>query len=243
MISRSELRHRVQGKVAHRGDSVVCTCCGRRFDSFRADKAPNRVCWWCGAYERERAIALLWRQRPEMVRPRMRILHVAPEPPLVDIIRRTTHVEHVGGDIDQRFGSLKIDVTELAFPQESFDAVICNHVLEHVPDDRRAMAELLRVLRPGGWGLLMAPLRDEPTDEDPGVSDPQERIRRFGQHDHVRWYNRDDYVGRLRATGWNIEVRFFGDVAGDDIGRFGLRLGDDGIVLGAKRLPAAEPSE
>ena len=132
----------------------------------------------------------------------------------MDIIRRTTHVEHVGGDIDQRFGSLKIDVTELAFPQESFDAVICNHVLEHVPDDRRAMAELLRVLRPGGWGLLMAPLRDEPTDEDPGVSDPQERIRRFGQHDHVRWYNRDDYVGRLRATGWNIEVRFFGDVAG-----------------------------
>jgi SAM-dependent methyltransferase len=103
-----------------------------------------------------------------------------------------------------------VDVTasleQLPFASESFDVVLCNHVLEHVPDDRRALGELHRVLNPGGWAIVQVPIAydHDRTREDPNESSPSERKRRFGQHDHVRWYGRD-YPERLTAAGFEVE--------------------------------------
>jgi SAM-dependent methyltransferase len=154
---------------------------------------------------------------PEMVRPGLRVLHVAPEPALRLRFETIPTVHYVGGDLDQRFGSARVDVTDIDFPDDSFDAVLCNHVLEHVPDDRRALRELRRVLAPGGWASLLVPLVDElpVTDEDPTVTDPGERLRRFGQDDHVRRYGQD-YVERVRGAGFEPELVRMDDVLSDD---------------------------
>jgi SAM-dependent methyltransferase len=119
-------------------------------------------------------------------------------------------VDYVAGDLDARFADRRIDVTALEFPDGTFDAILCNHVLEHVRDDRRAMSELRRVLRPGGWALLVPTIRNARTDEDPSVEDPDERTRRFGQHDHVRIYGWD-YLERLDDAGFDVQVERLGE--------------------------------
>jgi SAM-dependent methyltransferase len=144
--------------------------------------------------------------KPEMLRQGMRILHVAPEPPVARLLKSLPSVDYRGGDLEREFGPERIDVTAIDYPDGTFDAVICNHVLEHVPDDRRAMSEIRRVLKPGGWAVLLIPLiRRDATVEDVTVADPAERERLFGQHDHVRKYGWD-FVARLRSAGLTPEV-------------------------------------
>jgi SAM-dependent methyltransferase len=196
--------------VAMIGFQVQCPCCGWRFRNFRAYTWPNRICWRCGSMERHRSLWLYLDRHPEMTDRGISILHVAPESVLRDRFSRVPDVRYVGGDLTAEFGAERIDVTQLHFEDASFDAVVCNHVLEHVPDDRRAMRELARVLKPGGWAVLQVPdlegnLAGETTDEDPSVTDPGERLRRFGQNDHVRKYGWD-YVDRLREAGFLVKV-------------------------------------
>jgi SAM-dependent methyltransferase len=98
---------------------------------------------------------------------------------------------------------VRMDITDIQYPKDTFDVIYCSHVLEHVVDDRKAMREFHRVLRPDGWALLLVPITVEKTFEDPSVTDPEERLSVFGQEDHVRCYG-PDYVERLR----NPDSRF-----------------------------------
>jgi SAM-dependent methyltransferase len=100
---------------------------------------------------------------------------------------------------------VRLDITEIDFPDESFDVVYCSHVLEHVPDDRKALAEIRRVLKPDGWAILLVPIDAAETIEDPSITDPGERLRLFGQGDHVRRYG-PDYVERLHQAGFDVAV-------------------------------------
>ncbi len=154
------------------------------------------------------ALALQERGLP---RPGHRVLHVAPDRSLRDRLRTSPGVTYVGGDRKEPGytyppGTIDLDVAALPFPDDDFDLVICSHVLEHVQDDRRAMRELHRVLRPGGLAILLVPMSQRAdTDEDPTITDPEERARRFGQRDHVRLYGRD-YPDRLREAGFTVAV-------------------------------------
>src|SRR5205823_10364596 len=115
-----------------------------------------------------------------------------------------------------------MDITAIQFPDESFDVIYCSHVLEHVPDDRRAMREFHRVLKTGGWAILLVPITAERTVEDPSVLDPAERLRLFGQEDHVRRYG-PDYTDRLREAGFEVaEVAVTDLVNAADARRMGL---------------------
>jgi SAM-dependent methyltransferase len=142
---------------------------------------------------------------------RRRILHFAPERAIAEWLRRLRSVQYVAADLapDQySYASpAKIDVTRIPLSDAEFDLVICNHVLEHVTDDRRAMRELFRVLKPGGRAILQVPIspRLTKTFEDPGITDPRDRERAFGQSDHVRVYGLD-YTERLREAGFMLEV-------------------------------------
>jgi ubiquinone/menaquinone biosynthesis C-methylase UbiE len=98
---------------------------------------------------------------------------------------------------------VKMDITNIQFPDETFDVVYCSHVLEHVPDDRKAMREFYRVLKSNGWAVLLVPIIVEKTFEDPSIDKPKDRLRLFGQSDHVRKYGRD-YVDRLRESGFSV---------------------------------------
>jgi ubiquinone/menaquinone biosynthesis C-methylase UbiE len=120
--------------------------------------------------------------------------------------------------------SRPMDITQLPFGAGSFDLILCSHVLEHVPDDRQALSELRRVLRPDGLALLQHPIDDiDQTDEDPVVVDPSERLRRWGQADHVRTYGHD-YLQRLVDAGFQVELRaYLEQLPEATVRRYGLR--------------------
>ena len=192
--------------LAMTGRAVQCPCCGSRFRRFKDAHGADRACWRCGSLERHRSLALYLDRHPELLWPGMSILHVAPEGVLRDRLAAVEGARYVSGDLTAEFGPEEIDVTDLRFEDASFDLVVCNHVLEHVPDDRRAMREIARVLRPGGAAILLVPdVEAAVTDEDPSITDPEERVRRFGQDDHVRRYGWD-YVDRLRHAGLRVDV-------------------------------------
>jgi predicted SAM-dependent methyltransferase len=98
---------------------------------------------------------------------------------------------------------IAMDITAIPFPENSFDAIVCNHVLEHVPQDRLALSELFRIMKPGGWGSIQVPMEGESTKEDASIADPVQRARLFGQSDHVRCYG-FDYLERLKETGFIV---------------------------------------
>lgn len=191
--------------VRQRGDAAYCPCCDSWQRSFRDLVMPDRQCWICGSLERHRLVAILFSLRPELTRPGRDVLHIAPEAMLATRLKRHAR-SYVGGDLTAEFGSARIDVLDLQFGDGSFDVVVCNHVLEHVPDDRRAMREVRRVLRPDGWAMLLVPDVQLPhTAETPDIDDPDEMLRLYGQRDHVRRYGWD-YLDRLRDSGLEPEV-------------------------------------
>jgi SAM-dependent methyltransferase len=192
----------------HRGNRVYCPCCRSQLADLAYAYGEDRVCWVCGSMERHRLLHVLFDERPAMFTPGMALLHVAPEAPLLQRIQSVAGIRYVGGDLERHFSDVRLDVTDLAFPDASFDAVICNHVLEHITDDHRAMSEIRRVLKPDGWALLLVPdvVEQGPrTYEDRRIVEPAARLQAYGQVDHVRVYGWD-YVDRLSAAGLDTEV-------------------------------------
>lgn len=134
------------------------------------------------------------------------MLHVAPEYTLSNRLQALSNLNYLSIDLSSRRAMQRMDLTALALDDASFDVILCSHVLEHIPDDRRAMRELHRVLRPGGWAILQVPLDPERamTYEDASITDPERRLEHFGQEDHVRVYGRD-YPDRLREAGFTVD--------------------------------------
>jgi SAM-dependent methyltransferase len=149
---------------------------------------------------------------------------VAPEEGVQRVLSRSKDAHVIGIDRDHPLAERRMDIRHLEFPDATFDAAICSHVLEHVQEDDQAIAELYRVLRPGGLLLVLVPWDEsaETTREDFSVTDPSERLRLYGQEDHVRFYGRD-LVDRLSAAGFHVEVDRFGASLPDEtVRRFAL---------------------
>lgn len=134
-----------------------------------------------------------------------RVLHFAPEQPFYRRFRAQTNLDYTTTDLVSPLADVRADICNLPFGDESYDLVLCNHVLEHVVDDTEAMRELYRVLKPGGMGIFQVPqdLSREATFSDDTITDPRERARAFGQYDHVRVYGRD-YFDKLRDVGFTV---------------------------------------
>ena len=147
------------------------------------------------------------RDRTNLFTGRLRLLHFAPEKCLRPVLSALPNLDYVTADLRPGRAMVVADVTAIPFADGAFDAVLCSHVLEHVPDDRRAMREIYRVLTPGGWAVVLVPL--EPgraqTYEDPTITSPEDRARSFGSPNHVRVYGRD-YKDRLADAGFTVEV-------------------------------------
>lgn len=143
---------------------------------------------------------------------------------MMRLLRTRAKLDYVSVDLDSPLAEHHMDLTRLEFASDQFDLVICSHVLEHIPDDRSALRELKRVLRPGGMVILQQPIRavDE-TFEDPAITAPAERERHFGQHDHVRIYGRD-FAERLREASFEVTLVRVDELAdANDVERYGLR--------------------
>ena len=230
-------------KQVMRGDTVHCPVCDRGAIAYLPSGSPPRphvLCPFCGSRERARMAWLFLKER-KVLRAGLRVLHVAPERCLSERLTSLPGVKYTAGDkftpgYDYPPGTIDLDITAMPFAADSFDLIMCSHVLEHVPDDRGAIEELFRVLAPGGMAILMVPIALEraTTDEDPSVIDPRERIKRFGQFDHVRLYGRD-YVDRLRAAGFEvIEDAMTERMDAESVFRYGL-MRSEVVHAGIKR--------
>jgi len=164
---------------------------------------PNAQCPVCKATDRERLLYLYLSRQTRLFIEKVKLLHVAPEPALCSIIKNYSNIDYLTADIISDKVMVKMDITDIDYPDESFDVIICNHVLEHIIDDRKAMSELYRVLKPGGWGIVQVPisLSLQQTFEDASVTTSSEREIVFGQSDHVRIYAMD-YLQRLIDCGF-----------------------------------------
>lgn len=204
----------------------VCSWSGAKFADYDCGFGNiyrNAECPSCLTHPRHRAFILVLRELLPTDRP-LRLLHFAPEKSLVDFFEARDNVEYLSVDIEADRAMKQEDITRLSFADNSFDVIFCSHVLEHVEDDKAAMAELRRVLHPDGFAILDVPIdydRAE-TYEDPTVVAPEDRAREFWQFDHVRLYGRD-FPTKLRTAGFAVrEERMIPDLDEPTRERFGL---------------------
>jgi SAM-dependent methyltransferase len=198
--------------LAHVGFRHRCNCCGWRLRAFvERDQffgaSHDGYCPRCDAKARHRGLWLFLKNNGLLSSSRLRLLHVGPWPKIASLVSALENVEYVGVDIlPLPHVTMIADITSLPVEDASFDALICVHVLEHVVDDRTAISEFNRILKPGGWALISVPMRtDRPTFEDPAVTEPKDRKRVFGEAGHVRYYG-TDFVRRLEAAGFHARL-------------------------------------
>lgn len=192
----------------NKGNEVQCPVCKhsyKKFLPYGRIARPNALCPNCMALERHRLMWLFLENKTDFFSAPLKVLHVAPEHCFIERFEALNNLEYITADIESPLAKVKMDVHDIPFPENSFDVVFCNHVLEHVEDDLKACSEFNRVLKPDGWGILQSPVYNlEKTLEDKTVTDPAEREKLFGQRDHVRKYG-NDYAARLRKSGLAIE--------------------------------------
>lgn len=186
--------------------------------------------------ERHRLMWLYLQQETNFFSANLKVLHMAPEQSFYKRFRALKNLDYTTCDLDSPIADVKADIQNLPFENDSFDVIFCNHVLEHVEDDQKALHELYRVMKPGGWGILQVPIRyqQEKTFEDPTITNRQERIEKFGQYDHVRVYGRD-YYEKLAAIGFKVEqVNLSENLTEGEIRRFALEKNE---ILPVVRKP------
>lgn len=174
--------------------------------------------------ERHRQMWLYLKNETDFFTANLKVLHIAPEQEFLRRFKKMNNLSYTSADLFSPIVDVKADVLDLPFENESFDVIICNHVLEHIVDDRKAMSELHRVMKSGGWGIFQVPMKNslEKTYEDFSITNPKERQKNFGQYDHVRWYGMD-YFDRLKSVGFEVEANFYSQKFSDDeIKKYGL---------------------
>jgi SAM-dependent methyltransferase len=165
----------------------------------------NCICPKCNSSDRERLIYLYLKNKTKLLNKRISVLHIAPENNLGRILKDNKN-NYLSGDLDPSVAMMKMDITNLPLKDNQYNLLICNHVLEHVPDDRKAMCEIFRVLKPGGIAILQVPVSRimNKSVENFNLKSDDERIRYFGQKDHVRIYAANDYLARLTQSGFQV---------------------------------------
>ena len=176
--------------------------------------------------ERHRLMWLFLRDDTEFFtsKEKIKTLHIAPEQCFLDLFRKQNNLEYITSDLESPIADVKADICNLPFDDNSFDVVFCNHVLEHIMDDTKAMQELYRVLKKGGFGIFQIPqdLSREKTFEDNTITNRRERAEIFGQYDHVRVYGRD-YFKKLRSVGFEVdEIDYTKKITREKIERYCL---------------------
>lgn len=166
--------------------------------------------------------------KDEVTNSPLRVLHFAPEQCFLKRFRKLKNIEYTTTDLLSPIADVKADICDLPFEDNSYDIILCNHVLEHIPDDTKAMQELFRVMKPGGYGVFQIPqdLNRANTFEDDTIIDKVERAKIFGQYDHVRVYGRD-YFDKLRSIGFKVEeVDYTASLSDDMVTKYCLAKGE-----------------
>jgi len=192
-----------------RGNKVQCYICDRKFRKFLPygyeTSRDNILCPNCLSLERHRLVWYYLNNYTQLKKSQVKLLHIAPEQCFYKRFKKMENIDYVTADLESPLAEVKLDIQDMPFEDDTFDVVFCNHIFEHIPDDKKAMREVLRVMKPGGWAALQVPmLKDaETTFEDDSITDPKERAKQFGQYDHLRLYGKD-YGDVLRSQGFVV---------------------------------------
>jgi len=212
----------------YKGDNFTDPIDGRNYKSFLPygyeKQRQNVLSPGTLSLERHRLMWLYLRNETDFFTAKLRVLHIAPEQSFYKRFRKMKNLDYTTSDLDSPIADVKADIQDLPFEDEEFDVIFCNHVLEHVNDDKKALSELFRVMKPGGWGIFQVPIRYQLKEsfEDPAITDRKERIEKFGQYDHVRVYG-TDYYDTLAKAGFEVgKVNLSEKLSDEDIERFAL---------------------
>jgi SAM-dependent methyltransferase len=207
----------------HRRECPICSCYGY-FTAYGDPPRWDARCPKCGSFERHRLLALALGEAPGLVSGRT--IHFAPERGIACVVRPLAS-EYQSADTMMEGCDLRLNIEQIDLPDESVDTFIASHILEHV-DDRKALSELRRCLRPGGRAIIMVPIVEawRSSHEDKGVTDAKGRLLHFGQSDHIRYYG-SDLRDRIRDAGF-ILSEFV--ACPDDVARYGLMRGETVFV-------------
>jgi len=224
--------------IQYRGKGRYCPVCGksfRRFRPFGIVPREDAQCVNCQALERHRLLWLFLQKETNLFNGQpKKMLHVAPESCFESRFKKRLGESYLTADLNNPQAMVKMDITDIQYNDQSFDVIYCSHVLEHVKDDKKALREFYRVLKKDGWAILQVPMTNEPTFEDSSIIEPAERLRIFGQEDHVRTYG-PDYVDRLRAAGFTVKITRVTDLVNNEEAiRMGLTSASDEIYYCTK---------
>lgn len=205
---------------------------GRQFKSFLPygyeNPRENVLSPSTLSLERHRLLWLYLKKETDFFTAPLKVLHFAPEQAFYKRFRKLKNLDYTTTDLNSPLADVKADICDLPFEKNSFDVVFCNHVLEHIPDDTKAMLELYRILKPGGWGIFQIPqdLKRAVTFEDDTITDKKERAKIFGQYDHVRIYGRD-YFEKLRNVGFRVEeIDYTAILTPEEVEKYRLAKGE-----------------
>ncbi len=201
----------------------VCNHYQREFSPAGIKRRKNARCIWCGSMERHRLIWLFFKRKTNLFdgQPK-KMLHFAPEKAFLTPLLNSIGSGYITVDL-YNDAMVKMDITNLSFPEDTFDVIYCSHVLEHIVKDVQAIKELARVLTKEGWALILVPINAEKTYEDKNIIKPEDRLRVFGQEDHVRICGYD-YKQRLENNGFIVnEVKPKNIANKNEMEYFGLK--------------------
>jgi SAM-dependent methyltransferase len=209
--------------VRYYGLRFKCPCCNGHFRKLLLYGA-DRKCPKCGSLKRHRLLCDYLEKRTDFFTAHKKVLNISPLPFFQKKFKNLKNLDYISADISSPMVMIRIDITNIATPDNQFDCIICYHVLEHIPDDKKAMKELFRVLKPGGWAILQSPVcyNLDKTFEDPNIVSPEKKRRVFGQEDHVRRYGRD-YKDRLQRAGFTVRLdNYVKELEDDKIKKYDL---------------------
>ncbi|MFC0604020.1 class I SAM-dependent methyltransferase [Winogradskyella pulchriflava] len=215
-----------------RGNNFTDPIDGKSFRSFLpygyGKQRPNVLSPSTLSLERHRLLWLYLKNETDFFTAKKKVLHFAPEQCFLKRFKKLNNLDYTTTDLLSPIADVKADICNLPFEDNTYDVILCNHVLEHIPDDTKAMQELYRVMKPGGYGIFQIPqdLNRETTFEDDTITDKAERAKIFGQYDHVRVYGRD-YFDKLRSIGFNVkEVDYTSQLSSEAIDTYRLAKGE-----------------
>jgi SAM-dependent methyltransferase len=218
--------------LALKGDRLTDPIDGKNFRKFLpygyGKQRENALSPSTLSLERHRLLWLWLQRETDFFTAPHKVLHFAPEQAFYEIFRGMKNLSYTTTDLNSPLADVKADICNLPFEDDAYDIIFCNHVLEHIPDDAKAMQELFRVMKPGGFGVFQVPqdLSREATFEDDSITDPKRRAEIFGQYDHVRVYGRD-YFDKLRRIGFDVdEIDYTGTLGPEATERFALAPGE-----------------
>jgi len=214
-------------KYLFSGNKFYCNICDRHYRKFFSageNRRANARCPGCGSFERHRLMMYFLEEKTNIFSDNLSVLDIAPLKTFHKLFSKMKNIRYTSIDLEFPYVTLKADLTELPFQDETFDCILCYHVLEHIEDDIKALSEMYRILKKDGWAIIQSPFdkTSEQSLEQNDVITPVDRKKIYGQDDHVRIYGRD-FIKRIESTGFVVnEDDFINKFNDSEIIRFGL---------------------